>query len=111
MVDNNRKLTDIYHNTCSQQQYVKATLERAEKLKNDPDKINRKAKCKCKYCYYSERWGGAAMTDSKCEICDSEMSFGSTATDKICMDCAKKYKLCKQCASDVDLRNRKNPIL
>jgi len=52
---------------------------------------------KCNDCLMNDCWGGSAMTDSNCEICGKQMTFGSTNVDKLCDECANDNNKCKQC--------------
>lgn len=101
---------DVYSETCYKQRIIKDVIKRAKELESDPDKINRKAGLQCQHCYYTEKIGGAAMTKSNCRICESEMLFGNTNIDEICLSCAKEYKLCKHCKAELNLKNRRKPI-
>lgn len=84
-------------------------IERAKLLIDDPKKVERNKKQECVVCFYLPRFGGASMTTTECAICSKEMSFGSTAVDIICYDCANKNNLCKCCGADIDLKNRRKP--
>ena len=81
-----------------------------EDIDNDPDKDNRLSKSLCKHCFYlhKARLGGAMMTSRACGICDSQETYSSTATDPLCLPCAKENGLCKQCGGDIDLKQRRN---
>jgi len=83
------------------------TLSRAEAYKNDLDKAERHKACECIVCWKSGRIGGAAMTSAPCPLCDEVIHSGSTNVDRVCLACAKKYKLCKHCAADIDLKQRR----
>lgn len=81
----------------------------ADDMKNDPRKDERLAQHECKACFYSSRIGGAAMTTRPCMSCGKVEMYGSTATDVLCMDCAKKHALCKHCGGDLNMKaGRKN---
>jgi len=85
-------------------------IEAGIKLASDPEKKERKKNSLCPICHYwkNSRIGGAAITFKPCGICEKEMCFSSTCTDKICPECALENQLCKQCGADIDLINRKN---
>lgn len=75
----------------------------------DNNRSARRASLECKTCYYiyTSRIGGAAMTTRPCGICSVEQLYSSTNTDKICLNCAKNYSLCKYCGADLELRPRR----
>lgn len=75
----------------------------------DPERKERLAAGRCKRCYYiwTARIGGSAMTMQPCGVCDEEVWYGSTATDKICQPCAAKKELCRQCGGDLHMRPRR----
>jgi len=84
-------------------------IEAASKAEQDSERKNRLKHKLCKYCYYLRGpiLAGAAFTATTCRICNMIMTFSSTHTDNICMNCAKKHKLCKQCLSDIDYKKRR----
>lgn len=95
-------------NTEMSKSRVEEVIKQAELLIDDPQRKERKEKQLCKCCFYaSARIGGAAMTTRPCMSCEKEQMYGSTATDVLCMVCAKEGELCKQCGADVDLRVRR----
>jgi len=71
----------------------------------DIERKNRLKSNLCIHCFYlmGAVWAGAAMTKTNCSICGKELIFGSTEIDKICTDCAKKHRLCK----DIDYKQRR----
>lgn len=84
---------------------VESAIETGEKLKKDADSVGRIKAQKCKACYYfGARIGGAAMTRQPCMACGKVQTYGSTATDKLCLDCANEHNLCKQCGGDREMR-------
>ncbi len=76
--------------------------ERLDNITKDPSKEWRDKIQECRNCYYSGYWGGQAITTSTCRICGKEMVFSSTAVDQYCIDCAKKYGICKHCGVRMD---------
>lgn len=89
--------------------HAESLVESALRFLADKDAKDRRKESKCKRCYYiwHSRIGGAAMTTQYCGICDTPVLYGSTATDKLCLPCALKHELCKQCGADVQLRPRR----
>lgn len=83
---------------------IEKQTEKLLKYYSDQDKKERKKEGLCKFCYYYnyDRIGGCAITIKKCENCGTEMSFGSTATDMYCLDCAINNGFCKQCGQKMD---------
>lgn len=85
---------------------IKATLALSSNLQNDPHKEERLKKGLCLCCYYKRgmRIGMAAITSKECGLCDTVVSYGSSATDNLCEPCAALNRLCKQCGADVNLK-------
>jgi len=89
-------------------EHVKVAIELAKKLEADPDKKKRLQAQECKSCFYVlGKLGCAAMTSRECSCCGKDMMFGSTCTDALCLDCAKKHGLCKHCGGDIDMKQRR----
>lgn len=66
----------------------------------------------CKSCYYlTFHIGGAMTTNRKCDICSEVQTYRSTYTDVLCKACAIKYKLCKHCGGDIEMKIRRKPYL
>ena len=101
----------IAHANGRAKQHAESILKKAESLKNDSNQKERVKECKCKTCFYllNERIGGAAMTNRECGICEKDMLFSSTSTEPICIECAKKNGLCKQCGGDIETKERRKP--
>lgn len=95
--------------TDRSRRYAEEAVVQALRLAADADLNTREAQGLCKACYYlrAERIGGAAITTRPCGVCLQEMTFGSTATDKLCGPCAVRECLCKQCGGDLKLRARR----
>lgn len=87
---------------------VESTLRLADLLRNDPAKPDRLEACLCKACYYFTQMGGAAMTNRECAGCGKDEIYNSTATDALCLDCAKAHSLCKRCGGDREMRTRRD---
>lgn len=84
-------------------------VELAEKFQKDPDRKARMERQYCVPCHYQSRLGGAAMTSQECASCGSDQLYGSTATDTLCLECAKRTEACKCCGGDIKMReSRKN---
>lgn len=86
---------------------VKHVLDLAEQISTDARKAERLKRQECKGCFYGSRLGGAAITQRACMCCAQMQSYGSTATDVLCMPCAQKSELCKHCGGDIELRVRR----
>lgn len=86
-----------------------ATILKAMKFLDDPERLQRIKDSQCKTCYYilRTRLGGNTATERACGICGKEEIYGTTATDPICMSCAVKNELCKRCGGDVHMRPRR----
>ena len=97
-------LTKVLNATASRRSYLK----RCEDTLNDVNKKERIEKQECIYCFYLDsRVGGSCMTTSYCGICNKTLHSGNTNTDALCIDCAKKHKLCKHCGGDINLKSRR----
>lgn len=86
---------------------VKRRLELAAELDKDSRKQERLLKNECKACFYSYRVGGSAMVTRPCMSCGTDQVYGSTATDVLCKECAKKHSLCRHCGGDLEMRVRR----
>lgn len=99
---------DHYHwkwQTGRSREIFSDLIKRAEKAQNDSEKDVRLSKQLCISCHYIlGRIGGAAMTQQPCACCLEGQWYGSTVTDELCLDCAKKHNLCKRCGGDIDMR-------
>jgi hypothetical protein len=80
-------------------------IQRATRLQDDPEREKRISACLCRVCYYvSGRIGGAAMTTQPCAGCGEDQHYSSTATDNLCVSCAREHNLCKRCGGDREMR-------
>lgn len=93
------------HATGHAQEVVRSAL----RYLADPDRKERLGAGQCKRCFYiwNARIGGAAITMQPCAICSEEVMYGSTATDKLCLPCATKHEICRQCGGDLLMRPRR----
>lgn len=84
-------------------------IEKALFYSTDVHKKERLKVSKCKFCYYFRqgRIGGASVTQQPCGLCNEVQSYGSTATDPLCLKCASTNELCKQCGGDLHMRVRR----
>ena len=89
-------------------QHVDSLRSKLEQF--DSNKITKDSDL-CNYCSFivPERIGGSSITNVECGICGKEMVFGNTNVDAICSDCAKTNQLCKHCAGDIEMKNRRKP--
>lgn len=85
----------------------KNILDNYRKTVQDPDKELREKDQLCQVCYYGSRIGGAAITCANCGYCNKEMTFGSTAVDVLCPECAHALGVCKQCGADMEYKHRR----
>lgn len=80
--------------------------QRKKLIKYDADdfKEKRLEKQICKYCFYirADDIVMDAFTSSKCEECNKDLMFCNSNTDKYCLDCARKLRVCKHCGADID---------
>ena len=96
-------IANLTRATENAKRYLADTLARANEMATDARKAARIAKHECKWCFYSSKFGGAAVTTQDCMCCDQPQMYGSTNTDVLCMPCAQKTKLCKHCGGDLEL--------
>jgi hypothetical protein len=75
-------------------------------IKKDRANIGRTDRQECVVCFYTDRICGQGFTSYKCAICGSEQQWHNTCVPLICLGCAKTNDICKQCGSDIELRNR-----
>lgn len=99
----------ISNRTYTQRYYADEIVKRAAIIAGDTKRTERLAKCECVLCFTSGRVGGAMCTTTICGLCDEVLHFGSTCTDVLCPECAKKHGLCKHCGGDIDLKQRRKP--
>ncbi len=93
-------LDTIKQKTVANSKRIAMYLKTANKLTLDVRRSERLTESLCESCFYivgKDRIGGRAITYRDCGICTKEMVFSSTCTDVLCIDCAKKRKLCKRC--------------
>jgi hypothetical protein len=80
-------------------------LDRAARLQRDDQRVERMSRGLCSSCFYLQGWAGcASCTTRPCALCHKDQSYGSTATDVLCLSCACSNSLCKRCGGDIDLR-------
>lgn len=105
----NRKMTagDMVAATDMAKSRVDACLELAQRVATDYEAADRRARLECKACYHFPRWGGTAITESKCGICGETIMNASTNTDAICKPCAEEHDLCRHCGGDREMRTRR----
>jgi len=103
---NNQEISEI---TLRAKETYSSTLKENLVLITDAYKEDRLKSQGCLVCYYihGERFGGAAMTHSKCSMCNKSLTFGTTCVDEVCSDCAALFGLCKICGGDIDMKQRK----
>ena len=78
-----------------------AAIEFADRLRIDPERENREQAGLCRWCYYSFRLGGQALTRVPCMCCGKMQVYSSSASaDVLCADCARETDLCKHCGGD-----------
>ena len=98
---------NMISDTYRAKDYYNSWIELANKATSDTDKAERLKRHECKACFYGGRIGGATITTRPCMCCGKEEHYGSTNTDVLCLDCAKKHKLCKHCGGDIEMRIRR----
>lgn len=76
-------------------------------LSEDLEKYQRHQEQSCQVCYYKTTVSGQAMTPYNCIMCKVKLMHRNTNVDRLCMDCAKKNRLCKHCGADINLNLRR----
>lgn len=98
-------LYDVQWATQSARDRIDYHSKIALRLLNDDEKQIRMTKSLCPVCYYSDsRIGGSAITHTNCSLCEKELCFSNTCTDKLCEICAMGKGLCKHCGAAVNLK-------
>lgn len=84
--------------------YMRARRELLMMYDNDAEKELRKSAQLCRYCYYTGKnaLAGQAFSDALCIDCGKHMTFPTTSTDQLCLECAIKRNLCKHCGAEMD---------
>ena len=94
--------------TESAADHVRHILAKAEAVEHDIDKGARIEAGMCPACHYLlNRAGGASITHQPCAMCGADQSYASTATDVLCLACAREHSLCKRCGGDREMRPRR----
>jgi hypothetical protein len=103
--------SDMRMNTYLATKRTQSVLDHAANLLNDPKKAEREARCFCKACFYSKGGlAGQAFTSQPCARCGSDETYTTTATDSLCLKCAKADNLCKHCGGDIAMNLERNTI-
>lgn len=102
-------LNEIKKQTYSANERAEIFLARAKAFQKDAEKDKRLKQSLCAVCFYLRGTivAGAALTESNCQICGNATYFGSTHTDRLCLGCAEQHKLCKQCLSTINLKDKR----
>lgn len=93
--------------TDRQRHFKEETARKALVWLTDPHRKERHEAQECVICFGGSRIGGASCTTVECGLCGEDIHFGSTCVDVLCLECARKAKLCKHCGADIDLVNRR----
>lgn len=80
----------------------------AETLHDDPKKDERLKAQECKVCFYTTKVAGNRVTSTTCTLCETQLTHATTSCDALCIVCAKENNLCKHCAGDIDMKQRRN---
>lgn len=106
-----RKLTnsDVGIRNLGKLEFIKNTEKMMKGIKEDINKKDRLSESTCLVCYYDTR--GVMVTNStvttNCRSCNKKMMFGNSNADEVCLECAKKHKLCVHCGSDIEYKERR----
>jgi len=94
------------HATYRARHRTEEFLEKARRATADSERADRLKAQLCVCCFYIAypRIGGAALTTQPCGACQKPQVYASTATDVLCVECARSHELCKRCGADIELR-------
>ena len=95
-------MNDTEMSTYIRDEYIKHTLEMADKFVNDPDRENRLVTGRCVKCHYETFMAGQGFTQWKCRICGKEDMHSNTRVPRLCEPCAKTAGLCWQCGATIE---------
>lgn len=97
----------IYRATDTANQRTSELRMKLADFDEDAKKSERVEQSFCKHCFYiyGTRIGGAKITSRDCGICHTPQTYSSTATDPLCLPCAKKNNLCKRCGGDINMKH------
>lgn len=98
---------NMLRNTERSKDAVQHYIAIAEKITSDIERSTREKNQQCLSCYYIPRVSGSAVSSRPCMGCSVNIQHGSTSVPELCLDCAKKYELCRQCGGDIKLRVRR----
>lgn len=102
-MNNKLTLSKVQEQTCSNRRAIddmRILLEdRAHDIRVDNNV--------CQLCYYTSRQATNMSVRTNCQLCEVDMLFGNSNTNKLCKDCAIKYRLCKRCGGDMELKDRR----
>ena len=101
---NNSRIMSATHYATERAAYY---AERAKTIAEDPERAERLTQMECQICWKQPKVGGCMCTTKECDQCGTEMRFGSTNTDHLCLACAKSLGVCKHCLADIDLKQRR----
>lgn len=86
---------------------IRKIAELASAVDGDTLREARIAKHECKACFYPSRihgrLAGAAITTRPCACCGAQQTYSSTATDVLCIECARTRSLCKHCGGELEV--------
>lgn len=105
-----RTLTDrMKMATHFSRKHLQAWIARAERAFADLDRKERVEACECRWCFYGvgARLAGQAFTHRDCESCGTNVTYSTTASNPLCIECARKLGLCVVCCADIDLVDRR----
>ncbi|QDV78036.1 hypothetical protein K2D_16420 [Planctomycetes bacterium K2D] len=105
-------LPSIENATYAHTYRIKKQGEWLKLVTEDAQKAERHALAECPCCYRpygNAKMGGASVTFRQCAMCDQRLMSGNTNVAIVCIDCAKRAGICKECGGDIDLKQRRSP--
>jgi len=102
------ELERVNHATANNARNLAHEIAKLATLATDARAEKRRAEQRCSACEYLHRYrlAGQAFTDWKCQICGDEHSHHNTAVPRLCLRCAKNYRLCAECGGDLETEHR-----
>lgn len=82
-------------------------VRRCQKVVDDADRVERITQQKCKFCFYAGKMVLNAFDKKPCKICGTEIVSSHIPADSLCVECAIKHKLCRDCGADLELKSRR----
>lgn len=96
---------DVNNRSRWARELAKNTRARLARFEVDSQGSERRLAMECRACFYLRSGGlaGQAFTRQACEVCATVVTYPTTATSRLCGDCAHLYELCRACGGAFDM--------